>query len=105
MTVLLVVVVIAIQHLADAFGAPGVGVPVVQHPRPARDICDGRRDRGGLAIGRRVAKGRAIGGDGGMFGGWRWAEARFVNRWMRDTRRAHALWFFFSLVLVPYGSS
>jgi hypothetical protein len=45
-------VVIAIQHLADAFGAPGVGVPVVEHHSPASEVADGRSDRGGLAIGR-----------------------------------------------------
>ena len=77
---LLRLIAIAIEHLADAFGTPGVGVPVVEHARPAGVVADGRRDRGGLAIGRCVAKGRAIGGDGGMFHVWRWAGARFVNR-------------------------
>src|SRR5258708_27401192 len=60
MAMLLRLIAIAIEHLADAFGAPGVGMPVVEHARPAGDICDGLNDRGGLAIGGCAAKGRAI---------------------------------------------
>ena len=66
---LLIVIVITVEHLADAFGAPGVLFPVVEHARPALDIRDGLGNGCGLALGRRSAKGRAVGGDCGMFGG------------------------------------
>jgi len=52
MAVLLNMIVIAIEHLADALGAPGVRLPVVEHPRPAGDVGDGIGDGGGLAVGR-----------------------------------------------------
>jgi hypothetical protein len=64
-------VVIAIEYLADAFGTPGVGLPVVEHPRPASEVSDSLSDRGALPLGRCFTKGCAVGGDGGVFGtGW-----------------------------------
>src|SRR5215213_9742973 len=41
MAMLLRLIAIAIEHLTDAFGTPGVRLPVVQHPRPAGAIRDG----------------------------------------------------------------
>jgi len=47
-----IVIVIAIEHLADAFYSPGIGLPVVEHTRPAGDVRDGIGDGSDLAVGR-----------------------------------------------------
>ena len=47
----------------------------VHYPDVTRVYPD--RYRGLLALGRCFAKGRAVGGDGGVFGGWLWICVRF----------------------------